>query len=138
MNNDEFNRFRSEFLLDAIELSDSKSIEYTIMDNDKLRNFKSVAQRLGITPLQALMVYMLKGVDAMATHAKSGNQYSDESFLSRCHDACNYAILAAALHTEETNHENNIEPNRDGTGSPGGDGAHDEQQEKWSDLKQQT
>ena len=138
MNNDEFRKFRSDLWSDAMELSDLKSIEYTISNDDKLYNFKHVADRIGITPQQATLVYMLKHIDAMCNDAKTGKTYSDETIRSRCMDLINYATLYAALHTEETNHENNIEPNRDGTGSPGRDGAHDEQQEKWSDLKQQT
>ena len=55
----EFNEYRNKFLEEALDISDSKSIEYTISNEDKHYNFKHVAERLGITPQQAMMVYVL-------------------------------------------------------------------------------
>ena len=83
MSNKAFNKFREKFIQDAIAVSDAKSIEYTSNNDDKLKNFKSVARRVGVTPMQALMVYKSKGDDAMCTHAKTNTQYSDENFYSR-------------------------------------------------------
>ena len=65
MNSKEFNQHRKEFFDKAMSLSDAKSVEYTISNKDRLYNFKHVAARLGMTPEQALMVYVLKHVDAI-------------------------------------------------------------------------
>ncbi|HCC80806.1 MAG TPA: hypothetical protein DEQ25_05720, partial [Methylophaga sp.] len=62
----------------------------------KLYNFKHVADRIGITPQQATLVYMLKHIDAMCNDAKTGKTYSDETIRSRCMDLINYATLYAA------------------------------------------
>ena len=112
----EFLEFRKEFLTEAINLSDDKSVEYTISDEDRLRNFKHVAARLGITPQQSLMVYVLKHMDALCNDAKTGKQFSDESFRSRAMDICNYMILATALNKDLThtrgNNDHNIKSHR--------------------------
>ena len=114
----EFNEYRDKFLEEALDISDSKSIEYTISNEDKHYNFKHVADRLGVTPQQAMMVYILKHVDAICNDAKTGKQVSDETVRSRCQDIMNYAILYASLHHEQkttkgTNHDSNTQ--RSGT-----------------------
>ena len=101
MNYKEFREYRDNFISQAILISDQKSIEYTISNSDKHYNFKHVAERLGITPQQAMMVYVLKHVDAICNDAKTGKQVSDETVRSRCQDIMNYAILYASLHHEQ-------------------------------------
>ena len=136
---DEFIQFRKDFLTEAISISDQKSTEYTISDKDRLANFKAVAARLGITPQQALMVYVLKHVDAICNDAKTGKQFSDESFRSRALDICNYMILATALHEDLShtrgNNDSNIEPYRSGSGESSRTGEAQSKPEKWNDLQ---
>ena len=115
----EFIEFREVFFEYASKISDQKSIEYTISNEDKFYNFKHVAERLGITAQQALMVYVLKHVDAICNDAKTGEVVSDETSLSRAHDVVNYMILYAALKTENNtedkpNHDHH-KPNKSGT-----------------------
>ena len=62
MKYDDYNKFRKKFFNIAAEISDNKSIEYTISNEDKFYNFKHVAERLGSTAKQAMMVYILKPV----------------------------------------------------------------------------
>ena len=140
MDSKEFNQHRKEFFDTAMSLSDAKSIEYTISSDDRLANFKNVASRLGITPMQALMVYVLKHIDAICNDAKTGKQFSDETFTSRAHDVVNYMVLATALHkethtTEDQNNEDNTKPNRNGTSSNSGYGANGSKPDKWNQLK---
>lgn len=136
---DEFIQFRKDFLTEAISLSDNKSVEYTISDEDRLRNFKHVAARLGITPQQALMVYVLKHVDAICNDAMTGKQYSDESFRSRALDICNYMILATALHKDLThtrgNNDSNTEPDRSGSSSNSRAGETQSEPKEWNQLQ---
>ena len=140
-----FNQFRDEFIKDATAVSDAKSIEYTSKNDDKLKNFKSVGRRVGVTPMQALMTYKSKGDDAMCTYAKTGNQYSDENFRERCIDSFNYSILAAFLHyeqqnthTEDTNDNNNTEPDRDADGNSEWNGPISSEPDKWSQLQRSS
>ena len=120
MTSKELKKFREKFIEDANSLSDKKSIEYTISNKDRLFNFKHVAERLGTTPEQALMTYVLKHMDAICNDAKTGEVVSDETILSRAHDVVNYMILYAALKTEVPNTEDktyhdNHKPNESGT-----------------------
>jgi len=73
MLNKEYIKYRDEFIEEANSLSSKKSIEYTISNLDKHYNFKHVADRLGITPQQAMMVYILKHIDALTNDAKLAN-----------------------------------------------------------------
>ncbi|MAK37751.1 MAG: hypothetical protein CMC15_16445 [Flavobacteriaceae bacterium] len=101
MTYEEFNKFRNEFIDYANKLSDQKSQEYTISNPDKHFNFKNVAARLGITPEQALMTYVLKHMDAMCNDAKTGKIVSDETVYERSVDIMNYMILYASLKQEQ-------------------------------------
>ena len=136
---DEFIQFRKDFLKEAISLSDNKSVEYSISDEDRLRNFKHVAARLGITPQQALMVYVLKHVDAICNDAMTGKQYSDESFRSRALDICNYMILATALHKDLThtrgNNDSNTESDRSGSSKDSRARETQSEPKEWNQLQ---
>ena len=136
---DEFIQFRKDFLTEAISISDKKSTEYTISDKDRLRNFKAVAARLGITPQQALMVYVLKHVDAICNDAKTGKQFSDETFRSRALDICNYMILATALHKDLSHtrgkNDSDTEQHRSGVSENSRARAAQPEPKKWNDLQ---
>jgi hypothetical protein len=139
----EFNKFRDDFLHRASSLSDRKSEEYTISNLDKLYNFKHVAERLGITPEQALMTYVLKHVDAICNDAKTGAIVSDESVESRAMDICNYMILYACLKIydhipQEVENDNRTKSIGDGTGSPIRNSKNASEPTKWSVLSRTT
>tara|TARA_R110001592_G_scaffold309361_1_gene583545 strand:+ start:420 stop:851 length:432 start_codon:yes stop_codon:yes gene_type:complete len=141
MKNKDFKQFRDEFITEAMELSDNKSIEYTISNESKLYNFVHVAERLGITPQQSLMTYLLKHVDAICNEAKTGKVYSDEAVRSRCLDIVNYMVLYAALHKHtnpETQNDNNTKPVRNGIGSPIRNSQDVAEPNQWSNLKRST
>jgi len=138
MNSKEFNQHRKDFFDTAMSLSDAKSIEYTISSDDRLANFKNVAERLGITPMQALMVYVLKHADAICNDAKTGKQFSDESFYSRAYDICNYMVLATALHKETHTNEDNTEPDRNKLGDTGGSSKDASEPSQWSEHSRTT
>jgi len=141
MNSKEFNQHRKDFFEEAMALSDAKSVEYTISSSDRLANFKYVASRVGTKPMQALLGYVLKHMDAICNDAKTGKQFSDETFRSRCLDICNYMVLATALHIDEQKepHTNDTEDNTNQTGTEhgvvSGNGTHDTEPKKWKSLK---
>ena len=134
MKYDEFNKFRDIFFKTASLISDNKSIEYTISNEDKFYNFKHVAERLGITAKQALMVYVLKHVDAICNDAKTGKTYSDETTYQRCLDVANYMVLYAAMDQEEKPHANNTEPPGSADSSADRNSEDATESKKWSDL----
>ena len=138
----EFTEYRDKFVAEALDISDSKSIEYTISNTDKHYNFKHVADRLGITPQQAMMVYVLKHVDAICNDAKTGKQVSDETVRSRCQDIMNYAILYASLHHEQktthtkgTTNDSNTKRSGTNTSEDSGNQATSTEPRKWNQLK---
>ena len=137
MKSKEFNEHRQSFFDQAMTLSDAKSVEYTISNEDRLHNFKHVAARVGITPEQALMVYVLKHVDAICNDAKTGVQVSDETVFSRAMDICNYMVLYSGLKKETHINENSTEPTGDRTGIISGNRQDDIEPKKWRDFKRQ-
>ena len=119
MDSQTFVDFRNAFIEEMNHISDTKSVEYTISNKDRLFNFKNVGARTGIKPEQALMTYVLKHMDAICNDAKTGKVVSDETILQRAYDVCNYMILYAALKLEKEtenkpNHDNN-KSNESGT-----------------------
>ena len=142
MTYEEFNKFRDDFLHRAGSLSAKKSEEYTISNLDKLYNFKHVAARLGITPEQALMTYVLKHVDAICNDAKTGSTVSDESVESRAMDICNYMILYACLklhdHIPQDTHENDTEHSGAIVSDSSGDAPITPEHTKWNQLQQKA
>ena len=133
----DFNAFREEFLAKASSISDKKSIEYTISNTDKFYNFKHVAERLGITAKQALMVYVLKHVDAICNDAKTGKTYSDETTYQRCLDVINYMVLFAAMEKEDP-HANNTEQNGTKISISSSESQNGSEPGQWNDLKRAT
>jgi len=92
----------SERLLDkADDIASAKRPGYTIGHDDVLKNFKRVAERLNITPLQAWGVYALKHFDAITTYARDPAIPQAEAIEGRFCDAINYLLLGFALHVEQ-------------------------------------
>ena len=74
-----------------------KGEEYCVSDDDKLKNFKSIADRLDVaTPIVA-MVYLLKHMDSIRNYVLNGVESSDESISGRIRDARNYLMLLHAI-----------------------------------------
>lgn len=72
-----------------------KGDEYTI-GNDRLYNFTSVAEKLGMTPMQVWSVYFLKHVYAVLAYAKSGKE-GMEGIEGRLLDIAVYAKLGRLI-----------------------------------------
>jgi len=134
---EEYNKFREDMFAEASKISDNKSIEYTISNEDKFYNFKHVAERLGITAKQALMVYVLKHVDAICNDAKTGKTHSDETTYQRCLDVVNYMVLYAAMEKEHP-HANNTKQNGIKTGESIGESKNGSEPSQWNDLQRTT
>lgn len=97
MDNKTYFEISANLLQFAKNIEDSKRPAYTGDNIDCLHNFKSVAERLGLTPLEVWGVYFLKHVDAIISYAKDKDIPQAESIDSRFADAINYLKLGYAI-----------------------------------------
>lgn len=81
------------------EVWSCKGIDYTIGNADRLYNFKSIAEIIGITPEQVWAVYFWKHVCAVLSWAKTGRVES-EGIKGRFIDIANYAKLGRLIAEE--------------------------------------
>lgn len=80
-----------------MELMRDKGKEYTVSDEDKLKNFKSIGERLGLKPEMVCMVYLLKHMDSVRNFVIEGRESSNEPIQGRLHDIRNYILLLGAI-----------------------------------------
>ena len=78
----------------------TKGEEYTVSDEDKFKNFKSIAERMGCKPEEVAMVYLLKHMDSIRNYVLSGVEASDEPIMGRIMDARNYLLLLGGIISE--------------------------------------
>ena len=100
MDHEEYYQIRKELLEFAEEVAAPKREEYTGQSQDILYNFKRIANRLGMSPLQVWAVYFNKHVDSVNTFIKGTDSVS-ESMGSRFADMLNYLFLGISLIIEE-------------------------------------
>ena len=103
MNTNDYIYHSRSILSQAVQIENSKRPAYTGGKDDVLYNFKSVAEKLGITPFQAWGVYALKHFDAIMSYAKDPNIPQGEAMEGRFADAVNYLKLGYALYKETEN-----------------------------------
>lgn len=96
---DEFDKIRLEFNKLEEATCYSKGVEYANSE-DRLGNFKRLAQELGISPMLVAYIYFKKHMDAIAYVVKGKKELS-ETFESRIQDARIYLLLMYALFIEE-------------------------------------
>lgn len=111
MNHEEYYQIRKELLEFAEEVAAPKREEYTGQSQDILYNFKRIANRLGMSPLQVWAVYFNKHVDSVNTFIK-GEASVSEPMGSRFADMLNYLFLGICLIIEEEQTES---PSQDPT-----------------------
>jgi hypothetical protein len=87
---------KNEFMIE-MELMKFKGQEYTVSDDDKLANFKSIAERLKCKPEFVAMVYLLKHMDSVRNYVLEGTEASNEPIEGRLRDIRNYCLLLGAL-----------------------------------------
>lgn len=81
----------------------SKGREYTIGSDDKLRNFKMVAEASNLTPMQVWQVYFMKHIASIYNYIKDGVEASNEPIEGRIMDARNYlALLRGLIHEQKS------------------------------------
>lgn len=97
MTEEQFVKVRNKLLEDAFEISKAKGEDYRVGDSDVHKNFKAVAERTGMTPMQVLGIYMMKHQDAIANYIKTGGQSESEPIRERIIDNINYLLLLWGL-----------------------------------------
>jgi len=78
-----------------------KGEEYTVSDEDKFKNFKSIGERTNVSALKVAMIYFLKHVDSIRNYEQHGTEASDEEIEGRIMDARNYLLLMGGIIHEE-------------------------------------
>jgi hypothetical protein len=96
----EYDRIAGILYAEALRIETSKRPGYTVGDADVLKNFKSVASRIGISPEQAWTIYFLKHIDAITTIMCKPDLPVSEAPIGRFADAINYLRLGFALWSE--------------------------------------
>lgn len=96
----EFLEWAEKFQTEETSIMLAKGQEYTISDSDKFKNFKSLAERLKVTPELIAMVYLLKHIDSITNYVVTGATSSNEPFEGRIQDARNYLLLLAGIDKE--------------------------------------
>lgn len=79
----------------------TKGKEYTVSDDDKFKNFKSIGERINIKAEKVALIYLLKHMDSIRNYVLSGTESSDEPIMGRIMDARNYLLLLGGI-IEET------------------------------------
>ena len=97
MNSLDYDRIAGELMALAREIETSKRPGYTVGSVDVLANFKRVAERTGISPEQAWLVYFLKHIDAITSIMTKPDLPVSEEPPGRFADAVNYLRLGYAL-----------------------------------------
>ena len=108
MTPDQFENLRDEFLVREARILDWKAGEYTA-GQDRLLNFKQVAEFLSQRPAEVALAYLLKHIQSIALAVRT-RKYAwawetnrgGEGLKQRIADARNYLLLLAACLEEET------------------------------------
>jgi hypothetical protein len=98
----ELSTFVEAFQAEQRKIMSDKGTSYSgakdASQGDRLANFKRVADRVGVSPMQVWLIYFLKHVDSVCTFVKTGHE--SEGLRSRALDIANYAMLGVALNDE--------------------------------------
>jgi len=89
---------------EEIETATQKGREYS-GNNDRLDNFKRLAEELNLTPEMILWVYLKKHIDAVCSYVQRGKTLSTESIESRIMDCRIYLCLLRGLIAETRENE---------------------------------
>lgn len=100
MNSVDFDRVTTNLVDSCLDILKIGASEYA-GDEDRLKNFKGVADKLHISPEEVCMVYMLKHIDGISTYI-TNRKIQRDSIYGRITDAINYLILLNAILLESS------------------------------------
>ena len=110
MTPEQFEILREEFLSHEAKILDWKRGEYS-PDEDRLLNFREVAEFLGRTPAEVALAYLMKHIQSIALAVRTGKYAwaweteGGEGLKQRFADARNYLLLLAACIEEAEGEE---------------------------------
>lgn len=104
----DFDKLLDEMISEEQSVLKSKGNEYTQGGDDRLKNFKTLALEIGVSPLVVWFIYMKKHVDSVASYVKNGKVLSDEPIQGRLMDIRNYCALGRALIDDMSNDMNGV------------------------------
>lgn len=102
---DTFIQLSDKILEEARQIQIDKGREYTVSDNDKFKNFKSIGNRMKVDAKAVVMIYLLKHMDSIRNYVLTGTEASDESIDGRIIDAINYLLLLYGIIYEEKQYQ---------------------------------
>ena len=97
----DFIKWAKEIQIKENEIMLLKGQEYTVSDEDKFKNFKSIGERTNVSAMKFAMIYFLKHVDSIRNYEQHGIEASDEEIEGRIMDARNYLLLMGGIIHEE-------------------------------------
>ena len=107
MNKKEFQQIKKSLDAYSKAIMEAKQPEYTNNDDDVLRNFKNVAENLGLESQEVWAVYFYKHIQAILSHAHNPEMIEAEPIQSRYADAINYLYLGYGLYIEKLSNKQN-------------------------------
>tara|TARA_R110002020_G_scaffold73987_1_gene189647 strand:- start:10690 stop:11007 length:318 start_codon:yes stop_codon:yes gene_type:complete len=81
-------------------LMEVKGEEYTVSNEDKFKNFKSVGERMSLKAEEVCLIYLLKHMDSIRNYVLTGSEVSEEPIEGRIQDARNYLLLLGGILVE--------------------------------------
>ena len=78
-----------------------KGEEYTVSNEDKFKNFKSIGDRMDLGAEHVALIYLLKHMDSIRNYVLNGKEISEESIFGRIQDARNYLLLLGGIIAEK-------------------------------------
>ena len=105
-----FNRLCEEFRETEAEIMGFKRTEYAAAE-DRLENFRTIAEFTGTTMEQVALLYLLKHIQSIAVAVETNNRrwywgnVDGEGLKQRIADARNYLLLLAGCLDERENHK---------------------------------
>tara|TARA_R100000773_G_C4211976_1_gene111316 strand:+ start:964 stop:1284 length:321 start_codon:yes stop_codon:yes gene_type:complete len=77
-----------------------KGQEYTVSNEDKFKNFKSIGDRMNLKAEKVALIYLLKHMDSIRNYVLNGKEVSEEPIMGRIQDARNYLLLLGGIIAE--------------------------------------
>ena len=78
-----------------------KGEEYTVSNEDKFKNFKSIGDRMNLEAENVALIYLLKHMDSIRNYVLNGTEISEEPIMGRIQDARNYLLLLGGIIAEK-------------------------------------
>ena len=101
MNTKDYEKLYDDLIATARKITKEKGAVYTLSNDDKLINFKRIAELTNTTPAQVAVVYLWKHLEAIRNQALNPKSYDPESLDERVPDCFNYLVLLTAIIKEE-------------------------------------